>query len=122
MFLKEVFTHIGIINTMIKKLTKENFYEEVLDNELPTLVWFTAEWCGPCKRIAPAVRELAEEGTLYDVGYVDVDSQQELSNLYEVKSVPTFIIFNNGAIDHRVSGMTTKKSLLEILTKIVERQ
>lgn len=80
-----------------KVLTKENFTEEVIESNIPVLVDFWANWCGPCRMTAPAVTKLADsyEGKI-KVGKVDVDSQEELAVSYGVSSIPTLIVFKNG--------------------------
>lgn len=79
------------------KFTAENFETEVLQSEVPVLVDFYADWCGPCQMMAPMVEELAKK---YDgkakVGKINVDEQPELASKYRVMSIPTFIVFKNG--------------------------
>ena len=79
------------------KFTTENFEEEVLNSELPVLVDFFADWCGPCKMMAPIIEKLAEEyeGKL-KVGKCNTDDNMPLAQKYRVASIPTFIIFKNG--------------------------
>lgn len=79
------------------KFTTDNFEEEVLKSELPVLVDFYADWCGPCKMMAPIVEKLAEEyeGKL-KVGKCNTDDNMPLTQKYRVASIPTFIIFKDG--------------------------
>ena len=87
-------------------LTTENFEEEVLNAKEPVLVDFWATWCGPCMRQGPVVEELAEEG--YAVGKVDVDQNMALAQQFRVVSIPTLILFKDGAEAQRFVGLTSK--------------
>jgi thioredoxin 1 len=87
--------------------TTENFEEEVLKSELPVLVDFYADWCGPCKMMAPIVEEIAEkfEGRL-KVGKCNIDENLQLTQKYRIVSIPTFKIFKNGdAVATFIGGM-----------------
>ena len=94
-------------------LTTENFEEEVLNAKEPVLVDFWATWCGPCMRQAPVVEELAEEG--YAVGKVDVDQNMALAQQFRVVSIPTLILFKDGAEVKRFVGLTSKEELKSAL-------
>ena len=74
---------------------------------------FWATWCGPCMRQGPIVEELGEEG--YAVGKLDVDQNMELAQQFRVMSIPTLIIFKNGAEAHRLVGLTDKEELKKLL-------
>ena len=79
------------------KLNSENFEKEVLNSDKPVLVDFYADWCGPCKMMAPIIEEIAEElQGKAKVGKINVDENQELAMKYEVMSIPTLIIYKNG--------------------------
>ena len=79
------------------KFTSANFETEVLKSELPVLVDFFADWCGPCKMMAPIVESLAEsyEGKV-KIGKLNIDDEMEIAQRYRVMSIPTFIIFKGG--------------------------
>ena len=94
---------------MAKEITTANFETEVLKSEKPVLIDFWATWCGPCMRQGPIVEELAEEG--YAVGKVDVDQNMELAQQFRVVSIPTLILFKNGAEVQRFVGLTSKEEL-----------
>ena len=94
---------------MVKEITTANFETEVLKSEKPVLIDFWATWCGPCMRQGPIVEELAEEG--YAVGKVDVDQNMELAQQFRVVSIPTLILFKNGAEVQRFVGLTSKEDL-----------
>jgi len=101
---------------MAIEITKENFEEVVLKNQLPVLVDFWATWCGPCKMIGPIVEEIAEEleGKVA-VGKINVDKQPELANRYGVMSIPTLLVFKNGEITNKKIGYMAKEKILEML-------
>ena len=101
---------------MAKTITSQNFEEEVLKSEKPILLDFWATWCGPCMRQGPIVEELGEEG--YAVGKLDVDQNMELAQQFRVMSIPTLIIFKNGAEAHRLVGLTDKEELKKLHTEI----
>ena len=98
---------------MAREITTANFETEVLKSEKPVLIDFWATWCGPCMRQGPVVEELAEEG--YAVGKVDVDQNMELAQQFRVVSIPTLILFKNGAEVQRFVGLTSKEDLKSAL-------
>ncbi|MBI2618820.1 MAG: thioredoxin [Ignavibacteriales bacterium] len=99
-------------------LTDDNFQTEVIKSEKPVLVDFWAEWCGPCRMVAPIVEELAKEyqDTL-KVGKVDVDSNQKVSEEFGIRSIPTLLIFKNGKVVDQVIGAVPKRALTDKLSK-----
>ena len=96
----------------IHVLTRENFAQEVLQSGTPVLVDFWAEWCGPCKMIAPILDELAEE---YDgrvkIGKVNIDEQQAIAGEYGIRAIPTLLLFNNGQVADQIVGLRSKRDL-----------
>ena len=94
---------------MAKVFTTDNFETEVLKAEKPVLVDFWATWCGPCRRQAPVVEELAEAG--YEVGKVDVDKEPSLAQQYKIMSIPTLLVFKEGKETARFVGLTSKTEL-----------
>ena len=79
------------------------------------ILYFTADWCGPCKKTRPIVEELNKDLSLTNIKIVDVDSEMELAKKFEIKSVPTFIIIENNEEINRVVGAQTKQSLLGLM-------
>jgi thioredoxin 1 len=94
----------------IVTLTSDTFDQEVVKSNRPVLVDFWAEWCGPCKQLAPMLDELATE---YDgkvkVGKVNVDDHQSLAVQYRINSIPTLLFFKNGQVVDQVIGLKSKK-------------
>ena len=99
---------------MTVEITKDNFEEVVLKNDLPVLVDFWATWCGPCKMIGPIVEELSEELAGKAVfGKLNVDNQPELAMQFQVMSIPTLLLFKNGEIvNKKVSFVTVGYNLM----------
>lgn len=98
------------------KFTVENFETEVLGAEKPVLVDFWATWCMPCRMLAPTVEELAEDldGKVI-VGKVNVDDAPDLARKYRVASIPTLIVFENGAEVRRSVGVVSREDILDML-------
>ncbi len=93
-------------------LTEDNFLEEVLNYKGIVLVDFWAEWCGPCKMIAPIVHNIADKySKTIKVGKVNVDEQQELAGNYQITSIPTLIVFKNGKPVNQVVGYVDAETI-----------
>jgi thioredoxin 1 len=93
-------------------LTQENFSKEVLESPQPVLVDFWAEWCGPCKMLAPILDELAQE---YDgrvrIGKVNIDEHQNLAAQFGIRSIPTLLLFQQGQVADQIVGLRSKRDL-----------
>ena len=103
-------------------ITKENFAELVERAEKPVLVDFWAPWCVYCRRIGPAVDQIAQQ---YDgqlvVGKVNIDEQPELAGRYGIMSIPTIIVFKNGEIAEQVVGAVNRGKLKEMLDRHIQQ-
>jgi thioredoxin 1 len=103
----------------IVTLTQDNFQSEVLQASQPILVDFWAEWCGPCKMLAPILDELAQE---YDgkvrIGKVDIDQHQNLAAQYGISAIPTLLLFHNGQVVDQMRGLRSKRDLKASLDKV----
>ena len=104
----------------ILKITRENYETEVLKSDKLVLIDFYADWCGPCKMMSPIIDEIAEEiGDKVKVGKVNVDENQELSMEYEVMSIPTIVILQNGKVKNSFVGVRAKEEIISYLEKII---
>src|SRR5690606_8075329 len=96
-------------------IMKTNF-KSIIDSEVPVLVDFFAEWCGPCKMLAPILKDVKETlGDKIKIIKIDVDKNQELAAQFQVRGVPTLILFKNGQQQWRQSGVLQKNELIQII-------
>ena len=102
---------------MALKITKSNFDAEVIKSEVPVLIDFWAEWCGPCRMMAPVVDEIAAERTDIKVGKIDVDAEPELAAAFRIESIPTLVVMENGAVTAASVGLKQKAQVLALLDK-----
>jgi len=105
----------------IVTLNDNNFGTEVLSSATPVLVDFWAEWCGPCKMLAPLIDELATE---YDgrvkIGKVNIDDHQDLASQYGIRAIPTMLIFKNGEVADQIVGLRSKRDLKGSLDRVAD--
>jgi len=103
------------------ELTDSNFESEVLNSELPCLVDFWAEWCGPCQMVSPIVEEIGKEyaGKL-KVGKLNVDQNSQTAVKYGIMSIPSLLIFNGGKVVDQIVGALPKKQFVERIEKIIK--
>lgn len=100
----------------VLKFDEGNFEEEVLKAKGKVLVDFYADWCGPCRMMSPIIDEIAEEmAETVKVGKINVDNNQELAIKYDVMSIPTIMVFENGNPIKTFIGVTDKTEILEVL-------
>ena len=99
----------------VVKINKDNFEEVVLKNEKTVLIDFYADWCGPCKMVAPIVEEIAEENHDVVVGKINVDDEMELAVKFGVQSIPALFVIKDGKIKDSAIGYKPKEVLLEML-------
>lgn len=98
----------------ILKVSSAEFKKEVLESEIPVLVDFYADWCGPCKMMSPIIEEIAENlNGKVKIAKINVDEEADLAIEYEVSSIPTFLLIKNGQVVTNIIGMRDKKDLEE---------
>ena len=96
-------------------VTKDNFQEEVVNCEKKVLVDFWASWCGPCRRVSPVIEEIAGERDDIKVCKINVDEQSELANQFQVMSIPTLMVMQNGEVVNQAVGALPKSQILALL-------
>ena len=107
-------------NTMeILNVTSANFEKEVLNSEKTVIIDFYADWCGPCKMFSPIIESVANENEDVKVVKINVDNAQDLAIKYQVMSIPTTVIIQNGKEVDRAVGIISKSDLLEMVKKYV---
>jgi thioredoxin 1 len=105
---------------MTLAVTETTFEEEVLKSEIPVLVDFWAEWCGPCRMIGPIVEELGKEyeGRL-KVAKIDVQNNNNVASKYGIMSIPALLFFKNGEVVDQIIGAVPKKAVEDRLTRVL---
>ena len=104
---------------MIFEITNANFEEKVIKSEKPVLIDFWAEWCGPCRMLAPTVDAIANERNDIVVGKINVDDEPKLAVSFGIDSIPTLIIVKNGEIAGKLVGYNSKTIVESFINKTI---
>ena len=114
--LKTLFWRLLVMSENIVHVTDTSFDADVLQSGIPALVDFWAEWCGPCKMIAPILSEVADEyAGKIKICKVDVDSNPETAAKFNVRGIPTLLVFKNGTVEATKVGALSKTQLVEFV-------
>ncbi|MCP4203371.1 MAG: thioredoxin [bacterium] len=104
-------------SNQIVEITAENFNQEVKDSDKPVLVDFWAEWCGPCRIVAPVLDEIASQNADVKIAKLNVDENQDIAAQFQVSSIPTFILFKNGEVADRMLGAMPKSAFEDFINR-----
>lgn len=105
---------------IVSEFTDTNFEAEVLNSEVPVLVDFWAEWCQPCRMLAPTIDEVASDyAGRAKVGKVDTDANREISMKYGISAIPTVILFHKGEVAKKFVGLTPKEQFSAAMDEVV---
>ena len=98
-------------------ITLENFESEVLKADKPVLVDFWASWCGPCRMLLPIIEEIASEEHDFKVGKINADEQPELVNQFKIRTIPTLMVFKNGEVVNKHTGVIPKEEVIRLVNE-----
>ena len=101
----------------ILEINEGNFEDEVLGSEKPVLVDFWAEWCGPCRMVAPVLAEIASQSDDVRIAKLNVDENREIAMRFDVSSIPTFILFKDGVAADRMLGAMPKSAFEDFISR-----
>ncbi len=102
---------------MLKHVNENNFEQEILQNEKVVLVDFYADWCGPCKMVAPILEKMASENENFDIAKINVDENQSLAMQYRIMSIPNMLVFKNGEVVDEIIGFSPETTILDLINK-----
>ena len=97
------------------KITTENFESEVIRSDVPVLLDFYADWCGPCRLLGPVVEQIAQENAHIKVGKLNVDEDPQLAMRFQVSSIPLLVVMNGGEVVNQSLGVRPKAQILAML-------
>lgn len=108
-----------VVQSLTINTLKMNNFDTIINSDKPVLIDFFATWCGPCKMLSPILREVKDSlGDTVSIIKIDVDKNQQISSQYQVRGVPTMILFQNGKQLWRQSGVLSKE---EIIKTVLEK-
>ena len=99
----------------MEQIKTEDFETKVLKNPKKVLVDFYATWCGPCKMLTPILEQIAQENDTFEIYKIDVDECEDLAREFGIMSIPTLMVFQNGELIRRETGLRPKNAILELL-------
>ena len=107
------------MNEGIVELTTENFETEVIQSDRPVLVDFWAEWCAPCRMLAPTIDEIAQDyAEQIKVGKLNVDHHGDIAARFAIRGIPTILVFQNGEVHDQMVGAGSKENILKMVEKV----
>ena len=100
---------------MLKHVSVEDFEDEVLKSDVKVLVDFYADWCGPCKMLAPVLEEIAENHNGFKIVKLNVDENMSIAEKYNIMSIPALFVFDKGEVVNKSIGLISKNEVLDLL-------
>ena len=107
---------------MLKHVSVEDFEDEVLKSDVKVLVDFYADWCGPCKMMAPVLEEIAENNNGFKIVKLNVDENMSIAEKYNIMSIPALFVFDKGEVVNKSVGLISKNEVLDLLKLNLDRR